>query len=37
MRPEVFIVDFFIGAVLLETLFLPITVFLVTSHLPYPV
>src|SRR5437016_4138005 len=37
MRPEVFIVDFLLGAVLLETLFLLITVFLVTSHLPYPV
>ena len=37
MRPEVFIVDFFIGAASLETLFLLITVFLVTSHLPYPV
>jgi len=36
MRPDVFIVDFFLGAVLLETLFLLITVFLVTSHLPYP-
>jgi hypothetical protein len=37
MRPEVFIVDFFLGAVLLETLFLLFTVFLVTSRLPYPV
>src|SRR6476659_2133965 len=32
MGPEVFIVDFFLGAVLLETLCLLITVFLVTSR-----
>src|SRR5258708_31864875 len=37
MPPEVLIVDFLFGAVLLETLFLLITVFLVTSRLPYPV
>src|SRR6478736_3513274 len=36
LRPEIFIVDFFFGAGLLKTLFLPIAVFLATSHLSCP-
>jgi hypothetical protein len=35
LRPEIFFADFFIGVVLLGALFLPITDFLATSHLPY--
>lgn len=34
---EAFVIDFFLGAVLLETLLLLITVLLGTSHLPYTV
>jgi len=37
MRPEVFFIDFFIGAVFFGEIVLLITVFLVTSQLPHPV